>query len=67
MARITCPECNLARINGVLCHETGCPNSKARYDLESQEWIKQYTCFHCGYPVDDGEICSCQEVYGDEY
>ncbi len=25
--RITCDQCQLLRINGVVCHETGCPNA----------------------------------------
>lgn len=35
-----CQSCNLARINGVLCHETGCPDA----------WRdRAATCFQCGY------------------
>lgn len=25
--RISCPSCQLMRIQGVICHETGCPDS----------------------------------------
>ncbi len=26
-------------INGVFCHETGCPNTHKVYDSESEEWV----------------------------
>lgn len=50
--RIRCNQCELARINGVICHETGCPNTNARYDADSGEWIKQRKCFDCGFTID---------------
>lgn len=56
-----CPQCEAAMINGIFCHETGCPNTHARYDVETDSWIAQYTCSICGYqhdvgtPCDDGE------------
>jgi nitrogenase subunit NifH len=28
--RRTCDQCQLVRINGVVCHETGCPNAPVR-------------------------------------
>jgi hypothetical protein len=52
-----CDQCNLAVINGSICHETGCPNTNARYDAESKTWIKQYTCSICGYEHDIGTSC----------
>lgn len=27
-------------INGVFCHETGCPNSKKEWDSENEEWVE---------------------------
>lgn len=27
MKRIQCDSCQIVRINGVICHETGCPNA----------------------------------------
>ncbi len=27
-------------INGIPCHETGCPNSSARWDGQTREWVK---------------------------
>ena len=58
--RIRCDQCEIARINGVICHETGCQNTNARYDADSGEWIKQRKCFDCGYTVDADDSC-CDE------
>jgi hypothetical protein len=46
-------------INGVFCHETGCPNTNARY--EDGEWVKYYECFICGCEVRRGESCTCED------
>jgi len=48
-------------INGLFCHETGCPNQNSRYDEDSGEWIKQFKCRECGFMVDAGEGCDCME------
>ncbi len=52
-----CDQCNPAMINGVYCHETGCPN----------EWrdIKK-DCFECGFDFyreyQFDEVCKeCQQ------
>ena len=34
-----CNQCELLVINGVLCHETGCPNTDKIYNKEDKEWI----------------------------
>jgi hypothetical protein len=52
-------------INGVFCHETGCPNARSRYDEESGEWIKQRKCFECGCTVDASDLC-CSAPVEDE-
>ena len=36
---IRCDQCEAAMINGVFCHETGCPNSRKTW--EDGEWIKE--------------------------
>jgi hypothetical protein len=61
---MTCNECEMLSINGHACHETGCPNTNARYD--HGEWIKQYKCFNCGYMADCDPGCDCQEPYEDD-
>ena len=57
--RIRCDSCEMVSINGIACHETGCPNARARYDGEN--WIQQYECHKCGCMVDRGEACDCQD------
>jgi hypothetical protein len=52
-----CNQCEMLSINGVPCHETGCPNMGARWDEDSQTWIKQKSCFVCGYTCDATEDC----------
>lgn len=56
--KITCSQCVAAMINGVFCHEHGCPNTNSRYD--DGEWIKQRKCFECGCTVDADDDC-CRE------
>ena len=49
-------------INGVFCHETGCPNTSARYDADTGEWRKTRECRECGNTVlADDPCCSAQE------
>lgn len=52
MTRLRCDQCEILSINGIACHETGCPNQGARYDREAEEWVKQYECRECGNMVD---------------
>ena len=65
--QMRCNQCEAAMINGVFCHETGCPNSKSRYDAESGEWIKQRKCFDCGCMVDADDSCCNSDPEEDEY
>ena len=55
METITCDQCNLLMINGVLCHETGCP--------DSWRFIKK-ECKWCGSEFEpehaDEGFCSCE-------
>ena len=63
-----CDQCEMLSINGVACHETGCPNSRdPRYDAENETWIKTRECFECGCTVDaDDPCCSANEPFIDE-
>lgn len=54
-----CDQCEAVVINGVFCHETGCPNTKKQWDGE--QWIAVYVCDICGYDVPEGESCSCYD------
>lgn len=35
-----CDQCELLSINGVVCHETGCPNThkNCNYNSDTDEW-----------------------------
>ena len=55
-----CNQCEALMINGHFCHETGCPNTRARYDKETKAWIKTYECRECGDRINQGESCNCQ-------
>lgn len=63
--RITCDQCELLAINGICCHETGCPNMGSRWDAENREWIKQRKCFECGCEVDADDPC-CSAPFEEE-
>lgn len=56
---ITCPQCQLMKVNGYIIHEKGCPNDGAK--LENGEWVKYYKCFNCGFDVKEDEECNCME------
>ena len=56
---VKCDQCNLIMINGIVCHESSCPNMNKEYI--NGEWIEFYDCSICGYPIKEGEICSCNE------
>lgn len=56
-----CDQCQLARIQGLVCHETGCPNSGKTWDADREAWIKYVECFECGFDVEQGTHCDCQD------
>jgi len=62
--RDTCQSCEALMINGVYCHETGCPDSWRDYKIE---------CKFCGdlvWPEDKGQkFCgdSCVDSYYGEF
>ena len=56
-----CNQCVALMINGYYCHETGCPNTHKIYNKDRKEWIEFIDCYICGFPIEIGEICSCQE------
>lgn len=65
-SRIKCDSCQMLSIQGVPCHETGCPNSGSRWDAESQSWIKQRECRECGNTVDADDPCCNAPIEDDE-
>jgi hypothetical protein len=61
-----CDRCEAAMINGVFCHETGCPNSRKTWLPERGEWVLFLECFYCGCDVEKGEYCRCCPETGAE-
>jgi hypothetical protein len=58
--RLRCPSCQLARINGIVCHETGCPDSHL-FTTRGCKW-----CGQTFAPEDKSQrFCSddCAESY----
>lgn len=56
-----CDQCEMLTINGLACHETGCPNEKKTWIADRGEWVLFVACFDCGFDVEVGETCSCLE------
>jgi hypothetical protein len=50
---VRCSQCEALVINGVPCHESGCPN-------------KPTICRECGNPVPKGERCDCLDPIDDD-
>ena len=59
-----CDQCQALMINGVFCHETGCPNSRKVYRYGA--WIKVFQCRECGFGVEEGTACDCMEPVEEE-
>ena len=56
-----CDQCEALVINGVYCHETGCPNSRKTWIEDRQAWILFLPCSACGSDVEVGEQCGCED------
>lgn len=59
---MTCDQCNMATINGVACHEHGCPNVRKTWIEDRQAWVLLVECRECGIFVEEGESCYCEPV-----
>lgn len=55
-----CDQCRWAWVNGMFCHETGCPNQKKTWVAERGEWVRFVECRECGCEVETGTVCDCQ-------
>jgi hypothetical protein len=60
-----CDQCQMLSINGVLCHETGCSNSRKTWIEERGEWVKFVECRECSADVEVGTVCDCQTLDAD--
>jgi len=56
-----CNQCQMLSINGVPCHECGCPNLRKTWVPEREEWVRYVECPECGFDVELGETCDCME------
>lgn len=64
-----CNQCDSATINGVFCHESGCPNIGKRWNEEDQEFQEVYTCAECGSEyseIESLESCCQFDNFEDE-
>jgi hypothetical protein len=60
---MNCNQCQMLSINGVACHETGCPNAKKSY-VDGQ-WLTVFHCTECGSQHTDPEnmqLCCTPEA-----
>jgi len=59
-----CDQCQAVTINGVGCHETGCPNSW-KDPATDQPYLKE--CFVCGcdFSPEDAENTVCRDCWED--
>jgi hypothetical protein len=56
-----CNQCQPATINGVFCHEAGCPNQRKTWVPDRNEWVLFVECDECGVEVEVGTECGCFE------
>lgn len=61
-----CDQCQMLNINGVNCHEHGCPNKNKHWDQEREQWIAYFECPECGDQIEVGESCNCLDPVEDE-
>lgn len=54
-----CDQCEMLSINGVPCHETGCPNARKQWDGE--QWRAVFNCRECGCQNYVGDACTCDD------
>lgn len=53
----SCNQCAALVINGVFCHEHGCPNEHKTWLPDEGEWVRFIECRECGCEVREGEAC----------
>lgn len=72
---ISCDSCQLIRINGLVCHETGCPNAWKDTSRECKECGTEFQpqashekfCSHSCESGYYGGPCNCDECMADSY
>lgn len=48
---MNCDQCQMVSINGVACHEIGCPNANKVW--RDGIWLSTHACPECGSVYDD--------------
>lgn len=61
-----CDQCEALMINGVFCHEHGCPNSCKTWVEDREDWVRFVECRECGCEVEEGEQCNCTDFEEEE-
>lgn len=57
---LKCDACNPMMIQGIFCHETGCPNINKKWNPESESWDEVFTCRECGSEyTDSDDLAKC--------
>lgn len=64
--RVHCDQCQMLSINGIPCHESGCPNSRKIWDPESQSWKRLVECSNCGFEYFAEDSHDCSDLCGGE-
>jgi len=54
-----CDQCQMLSINGVPCHETGCPNSRKTWHNDRQDWVPYVPRLVCTSYLALGTACDC--------
>lgn len=67
MAEFTrwCDQCEPLMINGIFCHETGCPNINKIWDSLTETWIPEGEEYDCDLDLDDDTGVYYDETLGE--
>lgn len=56
---MNCDQCEMLSIQGLACHEHGCPNGHKLWIDE--KWVELVMCFVCNFEYPEGDPCCEQE------
>ena len=65
-----CDQCEMVSINGVACHEFGCPNRYKEWDPEDKTWDETFECCECGQmhdDIDEADRCCAERDDFEDY
>lgn len=68
-----CDQCVSAYINGVFCHETGCPNTFKDFDLDTGTWLDpepdpdDFVDYESDFPDDEDDERSKDDFHHSRY